>query len=286
MKKTSKQDHLVLGDVERMINLERELTQFNHERSLYLAESRLTVTQTGETTLLTDELSPQSSYYNRVIGFGPSDLEQLSEILEHYAAAGIDPCFDMSPDRQTSEVAEALAMQGFIPRLQLAFLKHERFGEDLEVGQTGRPPSRAEIEISRVSDEHEAVSFIRLIELSRGGDGTELDEVRVQSKSRYFYRDDFQNFVAYVGGEPAGMGSLFIRDDTGYLANDFTFPDHRSRGVQTALIHHRLRMASERGLNRVYTDVEFATASHGNMLKCGFELVYMNSFWMKSALPH
>lgn len=62
-----------------------------------------------------------------------------------------------------------------------------------------------------------------LIEQSRGGDGSALDEGMVKRKIRYYYRDDFQNFVAYLGGEPAGMGSLFMRGDTGYLANDFTF---------------------------------------------------------------
>lgn len=285
MKNPSTPNHPVLGDVERMIDLETELTRFNHERSLYLEESRLTVTQIGGTTLLKDELSPQSSYYNRLIGFGPADLERLPQILEQYAAAGIDPCFDMSPDRQSSEVAEALAAQGFVPRLQLAYLKNERLGEDLGRDQTGSSQSRAEIEISRVSNEKEALSYIRLIEWSHGGEGSELEEGKAQRKSGYFYRDDFQNFVAYVGGEPAAMGSLFVRGDTGYLANDFTFPEHRRLGAQTALIRHRLRTASMLGLKRVYTDVEFASASHANMLRCGFELVYMNSFWMKSALP-
>lgn len=285
MNNNTPQSHPVLGDVERMIHLETELTKFNNERSLYLAESRLTVTQIGGTTLLSDELSPQSSYYNRVIGFGPADLDQLSEILGIYAAAGIDPCFDMSPDRQTGEVAEALAAQGFVPRLQLAFLKNECNGEDL-----GRKPAEGlaphtEIEISRISDEEEAHSFIRLIERSRGGDSPALDEAIVQRKSRYFYREDFQNFVVFIGGEPAGMGSMFIRGDTGYLANDFTFPDYRRRGVQTALVRHRLQTAAALGLKRVYTDVEFASASHSNMLKGGFELVYLNAFWMKTALP-
>lgn len=236
MKKNTPQSHPVLRDVERMIHLETELTRFNNERSLQLAESRLTVTPIGGTTLLSDELSPQSSYYNRVIGFGPSDLDRLPEILGIYEAAGIDPCFDMSPDRQTGEVAEALASKGFVPRLQLAFLKNERIGKDMGRDLSEGFPSLTKIEISLISNEEEAISFIRLIERS-------------------------------------------------YLANDFTFPGYRRRGVQTAMIRHRLQAAAALGLKRVYTDVEFASASHANMLKSGFELVYMNAFWMKSALP-
>lgn len=285
MKITPPQNHPVLGEVKRMIQLETELTKFNNERSLYLTESRLAVTQIGGATLLSDELSPQSSYYNRVIGFGPADVDRLSEILGIYAAADLEPCFDMSPDRQTGEVAEALAAQGFVPRLQLAFLKNDRIGEELGRDQAEGFASPAEIEISRISDEEEALSFIRLIERSRGEESPAFDETIMLRKSRYFYREDFRNFVVSIGREPAGMGSMFIRGDTGYLANDFTFPDFRRRGVQTALIRHRLQAAADLGLKRVYTDVEFASASHANMLKCGLELVYMNTFWMKSALP-
>lgn len=283
MKKPSPQNHSVLDDMERVIALEAELTKFNNERSLFLTESRLRVAQTGGTTLMIDELSPQSSYYNRVIGFGPADLERLTDILAEYGEAGIDPCFDMTPNRQTGEVVEALAAKGFVPRLQLAVLKNERIGED--PGHEGWPQPGAEFEIACVSGEEEALSFIGLIERSRGGEGMAPDEAVARRKSGYFYRDDFQNFVAYADGEPAGMGSLFIRGDSGYLANDFTFPEQRRRGVQTALIRHRLRTAASLGLKRVYTDVEFASGSHANMLKCGFELVYVNAFWMKSALP-
>ncbi|WP_068787093.1 GNAT family N-acetyltransferase [Paenibacillus phocaensis] len=286
MGNASPQNHPILNDVERMIHLETELTQFNHERSLYLAESaRLTVTRIGGTTLLLDASSPASSYYNRVIGFGPADLDRLPEILGTYTAAGIDPCFDMSPDRQTGEVAEVLAARGFVPRLQLAFLKLERIGENLEQAKPAQAQARKDIAVSRVADEAGALSLIQLIERSRGGDGSALEEAKVQQKSRYFYRADFQNYVAWIGGEPAGIGSLFIRRETGYLANDFTFPEHRRQGVQTALIRHRLQAASALGLTRVYTDVEFASASHVNMLRCGFEMVYMNTFWMKSASP-
>jgi GNAT superfamily N-acetyltransferase len=281
----SRQPHPVLRDVERLIQLEMEMTKFNNERSLYLKESHFTVTQIGGTTLLLDELSPLSSYYNRVIGFGPADLERLPEILGKYAASGIDPCFDLSPDRKTSEVAEALAAKGFVPRLQLAFLKHEFDKENLGLESSERAQSREGIHMAQVSNEAEALAFIQLIERSRGGDGSSLDEGMVKRKIRYYYRDDFRNYVASLGGEPAGMGSLFVRGDTGYLANDYTFPAYRNRGIQTSLIRYRLQTARKLGLKRVYTDVEFASASHANMLKCGFELVYMNTFWMKTALP-
>ncbi|RRJ64209.1 GNAT family N-acetyltransferase [Paenibacillus oralis] len=265
----------ILRDVERIAALELKLTVFNNERSLSHLETKLTAARMGGATLLMDRQSPQSSYYNRVIGFGPAEVEQLPDILRYYGAENIVPCFDMTPDKQSSAVAGALASQRFVPRLQLVFLKQE-----LESGADFALPR---VSIRRVATPEEAKRFIALIGRSKGG-GIELDEHGIERKCRYFCRDDFQNFVAYMDEEPAAMGSLFIRGEEGYVANDFTFPDFRGQGLQTALIRHRLQVAEALRLKTVYTDVEFGTASHQNMLKAGFEQVYMNTFWMKSVI--
>lgn len=76
--------------------------------------------------------------------------------------------------------------------------------------------------------------------------------------------------------------SSYYNRNNGYAANDFTFPAFRGKGCQTALIRHRLSMASSLGLDRVFADVEFGTTSHANMLKTGFQTVFINTFWLKN----
>lgn len=46
------------------------------------------------------------------------------------------------------------------------------------------------------------------------------------------------------------MGSLFISGTDWYLANDFTFPEFRGKGSQTAVIHHLVQVAKELGLQQ------------------------------------
>jgi hypothetical protein len=77
------------------------------------------------------------------------------------------------------------------------------------------------------------------------------------------------------------MGSLFINGDAGYIANDFTFSQFRGMGCQSALVSHRLRIAHKMGLSDVYTDVEFGTVSHNNMLRSGFQTIFLNALWMQ-----
>jgi GNAT superfamily N-acetyltransferase len=261
-------------DVQSCVNqiekIEMELTAFNSKRALASVEKKLEIIQVGDSQLLKDKVSPHSIYYNRVKGFSTTDLDKLDQIIQIYEQDQITPCFDLAPNLINHDVARALAKKGYFSAEQLAFLQI--------------PPSEMklashECKIVQVTEEN-AEEFINLIGLSTGQ--TYEAEVMKQ-KSEYFYSPNFKNFIAYIGGQPAAMGSLFICENEGYIANDYTFPDFRGKGLQTALIQHRLEVAKEMDLEMVYTDVEFGTTSHNNMVKIGFQLVYINSFWMRES---
>lgn len=175
----------------------------------------------------------------------------------------------MTPHQLKIEVAQALMGKGFYCAEQLVFLEMEpRVG----VFQSG------DIDLVKVTGEN-VMEFLYLIARSTG---MKLEEELIERKAKYFFRPDFHNYIAYIGEEAIGLGSLFIQGEEGYLANDFTFPSHRGKGVQKALIHHRIQAAKEMGLTKLYTDVEFGSASHHNMLKTGFQTVFQNSFWIKA----
>ncbi|WP_163103371.1 GNAT family N-acetyltransferase [Peribacillus alkalitolerans] len=260
---------LVQNEVERIEKLELALTVFNSKRALSMPDKNLTIKRVGNCTSLMDTASPNSIYYNRIKGFGIADADKIDEILDTYYTKGINPCFDMIPTHIDLEVSKALAAKGYYCAEQLVFLGIEPY----EYGHQADG-----IEIVNVSEEN-VVEFLNLISQSQEGIG--FKEEIVKSKARYFIEPRFQNFIAYIGHEAIGMGSLFIEGDEGYIANDFTFPSHRGRGVQKALLHHRLQIAQKLGLRKVFTDVEFGTISHDNMVKLGFQTIYMNSFWMK-----
>ncbi|MCA1296512.1 GNAT family N-acetyltransferase [Paenibacillus sp. alder61] len=266
-------NNAVLAELERIVALEMELTLFNARRTLFSADKQVEVRNMDGTMLLVDRESPRSEYYNRVIGFGPDSLSKLSEILRFYGECGITPCFDLTPDKQTAEVAAALAGQGYVPRLQLAFLSASVDGAR-EPGEENR-----DFRIEPVNEDN-VEAFLDLIVLSNGGQRPARE--LLDKKKEYYYRPEFKNWVAWAGEEPAGMASLFLRGEEGYAANDFTFPAFRGRGCQTALIRHRLRAARELGIRKLYADVEFGGTSHLNMLKAGFSTAFINAFWMKT----
>ena len=257
-----------LEEKDRIEAVETALTKLNAGRALAPASGRrLETFELAECTLLRDPAEPTSPYYNRVKGFGPAAVGRLDDLLAVFG--GRPPCFDMTPDRSTPEVAAALIRNGYAPMEQLAFLAAAP-----SPGAGGPQAPRFE----RVTT-HTAETFVRWIGLSMGG--RTFERAAVERALPYFHREDFLNYMLEIDGEPAAMGSLFLSGTAGYAANDYTFERYRGRGLQGALIRQRLAEAAALGLEAVYTDVEFGSASHGNMLKAGFGTVFLNTFWLK-----
>lgn len=264
----------ILEKVQRIEAMELALTVFNAERALAEKEKNLQVLSHGDCTLLIEEGSPKSPYYNRVKGFGRKDMDKLDGILARYREKGIRPCFDMTPDHLDEEVAGALFHHGYAAVEQLVFM--EIIPAHLEENPGNVEVAGAAIRIEEVR-EATAEGFVRIIMDSNGG--MDIGDDVISRKKHYFHQPQFRNLVAFIGDEVAGIGSLFIKGSEGYMANDYTFEVFRGRGVQKALIAYRLREAKKLGLERLYTDVEFGSVSHQNMEKSGFRTVFLNAFY-------
>ncbi|MFS1511417.1 GNAT family N-acetyltransferase [Chengkuizengella sp. SCS-71B] len=259
----------VLFKQEKVNEMELALTQFNSKRALSRVNSNLILKNLGDCTLIIDSNAPNSIYYNRIKGFGNHDIDKVDDILDTYYSERITPCFDMTPNNINFEVSQVLMNKGFFCSEQLVFLELEPYFTEYD---------HREIEIVRVT-KNNAKEFINLILLS---DGKEVEKDLIEKKSVFFYQSNFQNFIAYIDGEAVGMGSLFIKGEEGYIANGFTFPPYRGRKVQKSLLHFRIQVAKELGLTKLYTDVEFGSISHNNLLKVGFQSILTSSFWMKA----
>jgi|GEM_PF-758233 len=256
--------------VQHIEETELALTVFNARRALSANDKQLEVRMLGNSTLLIEPNSPASPYYNRVKGWGKEEPGLLDEILQIYHEAGIAPCFDMLPHHLNEEVSGALSARGYRLAEQLVYLAADP--QELTI-QSEIPDG---LRVEKVTAENVDV-LLELINQSTGG---QIPPEVKERKKDYFTLPAFQNFLVYVDGEAAAMGSLFIHEDVGYMANDFTFPAFRGKGCQTALLHRRFETARELGLQALYTDVQFGTTSHDNMLRNGFHTVYLNSLWI------
>lgn len=93
--------------------------------------------------------------------------------------------------------------------------------------------------------------------------------------ARLSHDDRWQVFLARIDGVPAGTGALFTSNGVGWSDWGATDPSFRGRGVQLALLRHRILLAESLGLERVHTCTGAPAAgdpqhSYRNILRSGF----------------
>jgi GNAT superfamily N-acetyltransferase len=83
-------------------------------------------------------------------------------------------------------------------------------------------------------------------------------------------------YLAYVDGEVAGGAGGMIIPERGVLAlaGTSTLPRFRKRGVQTALLHARMKLAAEAGCEFAVIVTQGGSASQRNAERLGFAVAY------------
>jgi GNAT superfamily N-acetyltransferase len=90
-------------------------------------------------------------------------------------------------------------------------------------------------------------------------------------------------FFAEIDGRAGAAGALCLHDGVALLAGAATVPELRRRGLQRALLHARLRYATEHGCDLAMMVAEVGSASQRNAERAGFRIAYTRTKWR---LPH
>lgn len=79
-------------------------------------------------------------------------------------------------------------------------------------------------------------------------------------------------FVADVDGRPAATAALSLVEGVAAFHGTATLPEFRGRGMQTALLAHRLNTAAQAGAKLASVFVTPGTGSERNVERAGFRL--------------
>ena len=101
------------------------------------------------------------------------------------------------------------------------------------------------------------------------------------------YRDTiatpgFERYLASRAGAIAGGASFRIHDGIAQLAGAATLPEHRRKGVQSALLRHRLAEAARRGCDVAVVTTQPGSKSQENVQKAGFALLYARAVLVRA----
>lgn len=97
-------------------------------------------------------------------------------------------------------------------------------------------------------------------------------------------------YRARVDGTVAGVARLAIDGDLAEFGGGATLPEFRGRGVQQAMLRHRINEACAAGCSILVTEAEPGTGSTRNILRAGFEAafdysVFTSNGWDRPATP-
>lgn len=81
-------------------------------------------------------------------------------------------------------------------------------------------------------------------------------------------------YLARIDGRVAGGATLAVRGRIAGLFGASTLPAFRKRGVQTALLHARMRRAAELGCELAMSLAQPGSASQRNISRLGFQTLY------------
>jgi len=92
---------------------------------------------------------------------------------------------------------------------------------------------------------------------------------------------DWRLSLARIDGRPAAAAKLFLHDNVGFFADAATHPDFRARGLQTALLRHRVEMAARAGAELIFSQAAFGSISHRNMERIGLRVLCNRAIWTR-----
>lgn len=218
-------------------------------------------------------LPPSAIVINRAFGVRS---ETLGSVAAEYRALGTQRYF-LHPAISADDLSTAAAEAGMVPAR--AWQKFER--------ESGAAlPPKAAVVIRQVVADTEAAGIAARIVCAAFDLGPQAEPWL----ARLGHDPRWTIFLAEIDGKPAGTGALFTEGGIGWIDWDATDPAFRCRGVQGALMAHRLQLADARGMTRVHTCTGVPVAgdpqhSFHNILRNGFEATSARSNWQPRAEP-
>ncbi len=257
-----------------------------HERQEQLEAENLLAAGLGEelgvsTTSWDDGLwgvrtmgAPNHRPGNQLIGVTPDHLEVLPERIAWLADAGCGVHLRWPGPAVSHSVGAALAAMGLVAHELEAWMASPVDGLEVEA------PTH---HIERVDDADAVDDWMRAFIGGWAITKPELQRIVRAAMGPWPGPSQWRRYVAYVDGEPAGDSLLTLFGDVAYLAEASTVPRFRRRGIQRAMIAHRLAEARAAGATTIFSAVQYGDRSWSNMRAMGLREAYLTLSFRRPA---
>jgi ribosomal protein S18 acetylase RimI-like enzyme len=207
--------------------------------------------------------------FNAVIGLEAGDEDALEPVLQWYRDHAVNTQIEIVPGLEGEKLMRELARLGY----------HQ---SGFHVSVIARPGDAvapdATIQVERVSDEATLEDFLDAYIAGRSLPDGEGFKRNVRP---WLGLPGWSLFLGRIEDKPAAAAMVYLRDGFAYLADATTDPTFRGRGLQTALLAHRLRHAAAQGAEFACSGASFLSTSHRNMVRAGMTLQFVRAIWTR-----
>jgi len=205
--------------------------------------------------------------FNAVIGLRAGDADALESLIEWYRNNGAKPQIEIVPGFEDAALMRELSRLGF---------HQSRFHVSMIARPQDAPAPAPAIDIVRVTDDG---SFEKFLDAYVAGWQLSETERFRRNVRPWPSLPGWTMFFARIDGQPAAAATVYVLKDFAYLADAATDPRYRGRGLQSALLACRMRLAAECGAEYVCSGASFLSASHRNMVRAGMTLQFVRAIW-------
>jgi GNAT superfamily N-acetyltransferase len=143
-----------------------------------------------------------------------------------------------------------------------------------------RPATEPQVDVRvRVTGPEEAQLWTDISARGWAHEHPELRETLLQLGTIISAREESPCFLAEVDGKPGAAGVLSIHDNVALFGGAATVPELRRRGLQTALLHERIRYAFGHGCDLAMMVALPGSDSQRNAERKGFRIAYTRTKW-------
>lgn len=210
--------------------------------------------------------------FNRVIGLGlESKIERktLDILVTLYEKKDLPVGISLCSEATTPELVKDLKNRGF--EIQNSWVKMLRSNTHPIISECGFSIKEAS------QDQGALISEIISVGFGLDSIGNQIFKALITPASNYVY-------IAWDGTNPTGVGVLTINNKIGHLNTATTLPEYRGKGIQGAIMAHRLKEGIKLGCDRFVTETwspgDAVNHSYNNMVRHGFELAYERPNWV------
>lgn len=202
-------------------------------------------------------------WWDRVSGLAARDEALIDEILTWYRAAGISCNFDIVPPQSNDELLMALAARGF-------------FQSGFRTTLYGVPTSNQRKAAGIVVREQGDLKLFLDLAVKTHFIGRD-EKIRREYNRVQF--SESRCYIAFIDGEPAAHGAMFVGDRTATFGFGATLEQYRGRGCQAALLSARLADAARAGCDLAIVQANPGSTSQRNIERAGMRVAYTRAIW-------